>query len=235
MRLFQSLSVGIVLTVALCAPAKALQDFPLVDPLMTAYSDVPQLVIPYVYDVDSDVKSQNLKLVYDIASKFGYPEIIQGMLLQESNGGTVRSLVGSPKAKPSRRSYGLMQVQIIAAKSIFSRYPELFVQYFPNRTVRSLRDREVIDLLMTNHEANVTIAVYHYDLYLKLLNGNHTQTIAAYNVGIGGVKKLKNPSRFKYVVEVKQKIETVVKAFNEKYNLKTATRGGNSVVLLDNK
>lgn len=235
MRLFQSLSVGIVLTVALCAPAKALQDLPLVDPLMLAYSDVPQLVIPHVYEIENDVKSQNLKLVYDIASKFGYPEILQGMLLQESNGGTVRSLVGSPKAKPSRRSYGLMQVQVVAAKSIFTRQPDLLEQYFPNRTVRSLRDGEVIKLLMTNPEANVTIAAYHYDLYLKLLNGNHTKTIAAYNVGIGGVKKLKNPARFKYVVEVKQKIETVVKMFNEKYNLNTATRRGNSVVLLDNK
>lgn len=220
MRLFQSLPVGIVLTVALCAPAKATQP-PLVDPMV--WNAVPEVHIdlPRTYMIDDDVKSQNLKLVYDITLKFGYPEILQGMLLQESSGGTIRSLIGSPHAHISKRSYGLMQVQTVAARSILMRHPELLNKYFPDRDLHTVKDKELVKLLMTNNEANITIAAYHYDLYLSVLNGNHDRTIAAYNVGIGGVTKLRNPSRFKYVREVRQKIETVVKPFNEKYNLKT--------------
>mgnify|MGYP005834841491 CR=1 FL=1 len=220
MRLFQSLSVGIVLAIALCTPAKAdatLPAVPLISSTVWNATEHKQYVLPRVYH-PTDVKSNNLKLVYEIAEPFGCPEIMQGILLQESNGGAIKSLVGSPNAPPGKRSYGLMQVQVVAARWVFKQHPDLLQEYFPQRDMNDVRDREIINLLLSNHPANVTIAVHHYALYLQMLDGDHTRTIAAYNVGIGGVQKLKRPHQFKYVVEVKRKIKEVVKPFNAMYS-----------------
>lgn len=224
MRLFQSLSVGIVLAMALCSPAKAstelleLRDTPLVSESLWNATEERGIILLRVYE-PTDVRSKNLQMVYEVAAPFGYPEIMQGMLLQESNGGLVKSLVGSPRAPVDKRSYGLMQVQVVAAKWVLKQHPELLEQYFPGRVLTDLRNKEIIQLLLNDHRANVTIAVHHYQSYLQMLKGDHTRTIAAYNVGIGGVQRLRNPGRFKYVVEVKQKIREVVKPFNESYNL----------------
>lgn len=219
MKKFHTLSVGIVLATALCGPAKAL-DFTLDDPVWIASGEVEEFKLPRAQTSD-DVKAKNLIMVYELASSSGHPEVLQAMLLQESNGGTHPTLVGSPSAPANKRSYGIMQVQVATARTLFRRYEDLRKKYFADRMIRDVSDDEIKTLLLQNNRANVEIAVSLFNLYLSLSNNNVDRTIAAYNVGIGAVKKLRSPSKFKYVREVRHKIKTVVKHFNEVYGLGT--------------
>lgn len=235
MKNFHTLSVGIVLATALCGPAKAL-DFPQEQPLLIFSSEVQELRLPAKYATPlHDTKTQNLILVYEVASTYGHPEVMQAMLLQESNGGTHPTLIGSPNARPSKRSYGILQVQVATARSLFKRYAYLSTKYFKDRVVSEVSDREIMQLLLQDNRANAEIAVVLFDLYLQLSNNNVDRTIAAYNVGIGGVKKLRSPANFKYVREVRQKIKAVVNNFNEQYGLGTIQQPQQSVVFIYNK
>jgi hypothetical protein len=224
MKHAHTLSVGFVLAIALCGQAKAV-DAPLLDSPVWAASETPQTFtfapVPEAYPMSAtpDVRTRNLALVHKVASEVGNQEVMQAMLLQESGGGTHTTMVGNPRAPVSKRSYGLMQVQVVAARSVLQRYSQLMADYFPNRDVKRVRDGEIIKLLMTNPIANIRMAAYHFNLYLSLVDGEQDAAIAAYNVGIGGVKKLKAPSQYKYVVEVKHKLNTVVKPFNTMYGL----------------
>lgn len=235
MKSFHILSVGIVLATALCGPAKAL-DLQLESPIWTLSAEVQNYELPKVYTTTPhDTTLQHLTMVYEVASEYGHPEVLQAMLMQESNGGTHPTLIGSPNAPLSKRSYGVMQVQVSTARSLMERYEHLRDKYFPSREVKHISDREIRTMLLTNHKANVEIATVLFELYLHISNGNVDRAIAAYNVGIGGVKKLRSLSKFKYVKEVRQKIKTVVKPFNEQYGLGTTNTIQPSVVLVYNK
>lgn len=235
MKTFHILSVGIVLATALCGPAKAL-DFQLESPIWTLSAEVQNYELPKVYETTpQDVTTQHLKLVHEVASEYGHPEILQAMLMQESNGGTHSTLVGSPHAPVNKRSYGVMQVQVATARAVLLRHTHLRDKYFPERDITRVTDKEIRVTLLTNHRANVEIAAALFALYLHLSKGSVDRAIAAYNVGIGGVKKLRSPSKFKYVREVRQKLKLVVKPFNEQYGLKTTEPTQPSVVLVYNK
>jgi hypothetical protein len=155
----------------------------------------------------------NMKKVHHIAKEFGHHETMQAILLQESNGGT-SAPVGNVNSPMGKRSYGLMQVQLVAARSILSRYPNVAERYFPNRKISSVTDEEVIALLLRNDEANIRIAVYHFDLYLTLSNGNWYKAVAAYNMGIGNANKRTTFDDIPYVKSIKTRIHTTVKPFN---------------------
>lgn len=159
------------------------------------------------------VVDRNLAKVYKIASEVGHPETMQAILLQETGGGTSHP-IGNRNSPIGKRSYGLMQVQLIAGRSVLERNPSLVSKYFPGRQYSSILDEEVISLLLSNDEANIRIASTHFKLYLALCKGDWHKAVAAYNAGIGGVRKIVNPAGFKYVVEVKAKIESKVKPFN---------------------
>lgn len=169
-------------------------------------------------------KRNNLMLVHEIGSEIGHPETLQAILLQETNGGT-STLVGNPTAPVRQRSYGLMQVQIGAARSILSRYPELLEKYFNGKRVTHITDTEMVQFLTTNHEGNVRIAAYHFRLYFNMVGGDWSKAVAAYNVGIGGVKRITKPDSFKYVREIKQKLQTIVQPFNRKHDLVAVEAG----------
>lgn len=235
MNSFHILSVGIVLATALCGPAKAV-DLQLESPIWNLSSEVQKYELPREYTLTPlDTTSQHLKTVYEVASEYGHPEVLQAMLMQESNGGTHPTLVGSPNAPISKRSYGVMQVQVATARHTLERYEHLRDKYFPNRDIKRVSDKEIRMMLLKNHAANIEIAAVLFNLYLQISNGNVDRAIAAYNVGIGGVKKLRSPSKFKYVREVRQKLKMVVKPFNEQYGLGTTKPIQPSVVLVYNK
>lgn len=162
--------------------------------------------------------AEHLRTVFLIGSEVGHPETLQAMLLQETNGG-LSDRVGARHEPAHRRSYGLMQVQIVAARSVLQRFSEVMDKYFPNRNVRSVTDREIVSLLLDNDEANVRIAAYHFNLYMKLSNGNWNKAVAAYNMGIGNAMKINNHGDVRYVREIKQKLATVVKVFNRNNEL----------------
>lgn len=163
--------------------------------------------------------SEYLKKVHRIGAEVGeHPETLQAILLQETNGGRAER-IGNRSSPVGKRSYGLMQVQVVAARSILQRYPEVLTKYFKTRTYKSLADEEIITLLLANDEANVRIAAYHFKLYLSLSNNNWAKAVAAYNMGIGNAGKINNHADVKYVREIKHKIDTVVRKFNQNHGL----------------
>lgn len=162
--------------------------------------------------------ADNMKMVFAIGREVGNPETLQAILLKETSGGT-SILIGNRNSPVGKRSYGVMQVQVVAARSVLQRYPKVFARYFPNRTYNSVLDEEVIALLLTNNEANIRIAAHHFQLYLSLCEGDWEKAVAAYNAGIGAVQNIAVPAEFQYVIDVKNKIETIVRPFNDKHGL----------------
>jgi len=152
----------------------------------------------------------NLRLAHTIGKEVGHPTIIQSIMLQESNGGT------NPRLN-SGGSYGIMQVQVVAARSVFTHYPDTRDRYFPNKT--AISNADIIKLLMTNKEANIRIAVRHFSIYLKLCKGDLNKTIAGYNMGIGRVLGTGSSdfSTTKYVKQVRLRQRTDVDQFNRTY------------------
>lgn len=162
--------------------------------------------------------AEHLRTVFEIGSEVGNPETLQAMLLQETNGGSSER-IGGKNLPVSKRSYGLMQVQIVAARSVLQRYPELMERYFPDRTYRSIADKEIISLLLNNDEANVRIAAHHFKLYMQLSKGNWNKAVAAYNMGIGNAQKINNHGDVQYVRNIKLKLTTIVRPFNRNNEL----------------
>lgn len=161
--------------------------------------------------------SDNMKLAYAIGSEIGHPETMQALMLQESGGRS--AVIGNKNASVSKRSYGIMQVQIVAARSVMQRYPDIKERYFPDRRSSSITNQELVDLLLSNDEANIRIAAYHFRLYLSIAKGNWDRAVAGYNMGIGNAIHLHNPSDVDYVVSVKQKLNKIVKPFNHKNDM----------------
>lgn len=162
--------------------------------------------------------AENLKMVFAVGREVGHPETLQAILLKET-GGNSATMIGNRASPVGKRSYGLMQVQVVAARSVLQRVPKVRARYFPNRAYSTILDEEVIALLLTNNEANIRIAAHHFQLYFNLLDGDWDKTVAAYNAGIGGVENIPEPSEFQYVVDVKDKIESVIRPFNRKHGL----------------
>lgn len=185
---------------------------------MTTRADpVQQLTLPEATKAIHNTLSENLRKVYTIGTEVGNAETLQAIMLQESGGRNVEP-VGNKNSPVGKRSYGLMQVQLVAARSIFERYPSLLQRYFPTRTYGSVADEEIIALLLTDDDANIRIAAYHFRLYLSLVHGNWERAVAANNAGIGGVKKIPDVSQYDYVIKVKAKLEAV-KRLNRKLGL----------------
>ena len=156
----------------------------------------------------------NLLLVRDIAKEFGHHETMQAILMQESNGGNANP-VGNLNSPSGKRSYGIMQVQPVAGRFVLSRTPSLAAKYFPGRKVSSITDKEIITLLLTNDEANVRIAVHHFNIYLSIVKGNWSKAVAAYNMGIGNALKRASVEDVAYVKSIRSRIVKHIKPFNK--------------------
>lgn len=171
----------------------------------------------------SATTAQSLKTVFLVGREVGNPETLQAILLQETRGGQTEP-IGNKDSPVGKRSYGLMQVQVVAARSIFQRVPAVYDRYFPDRKYSTVADEEIIALLLTNDEANIRIAAHHFKLYLQLSSGDWNRAVAAYNAGIGAVNNIAVPAEFDYVVKVRAKMESDVRAFNRKHGLQLTQR-----------
>lgn len=181
--------------------------------LMLLLSMVGVQQLPRAVAASTDVLSSNLSKAFEVGTKVGNPYELQAIMLVESKGGMHPSLVNNPKAPIALQSVGLMQVQVATARSMMTRFfPSIREEYFPGRT--KISDSEIKKLLLTNHEANITIAAYVFKLYLEMCNGNKQKAIVAYNVGIGGVQKIKNYSKFPYARKVNAAMVNTVNPFN---------------------
>lgn len=173
--------------------------------------------------ITSSVLAKNLSLVFNVANQIGDPETLEAILLQETNGGR-SDMIGNKDSPVGKRSYGLMQVQVVAARDVLRRNHDLFNEYFPNRKYDNVADEEIIALLLTDPEANVKIAAYHFRYYKTLAHGNWDRTVAGYNAGIVLMHSLKRPSEFKYVVGVREKLTATVRPFNREHGLQLTQR-----------
>lgn len=180
---------------------------------------IPQSAMPAVEVPKRGGMTDNLLIVFYVGKEVGNPETLQAILMQES-GGRAHNAVGNTNSPVGKRSYGLMQVQLAAARSVLQRYPKVYNKYFAGRKYGSVMDEEIIALLLTNDEANARIAAYHFKLYLTMSDGDWDRAVAAYNAGIGGVENIPNPSEYQYVVDVREKMADVVRPFNQKHGLK---------------
>lgn len=191
------------------------------DPMKTAtveVAPVPETPMTAPEVIKRGGIADNLLTVFHVGREVGNPETLQAILIQESGGAP--AAVGNKASPVGKRSYGLMQVQVNAARSVLQRNPKLVKQYFKGRSYGSLVDEEIIALLIMNDEANVRIAAYHFRIYFKLCGGDLDKTVAAYNAGIGGVEAIPNPSEFQYVISIKEKLQDVVRPFNQKHGLR---------------
>ena len=167
-------------------------------------------------DLSQPVVIDNLKTVYEISSSRGAdPETMQAMLLRETKGG-ISSMVGASHLPPEQRSYGLMQVQLVAARSVLQRWPEISEVYFKGRKPSQ---GELITKLTHDKEFNIDIASAHFVTYLNLSKGDWSKAVAAYNMGIGNANKITNHNRYEYVVWIRKTIDRVIKPFNDKNGL----------------
>ena len=175
--------------------------------------DVPPVVLVSQQLPANDTLTRNMLKVRSMAEQYGHHETMQAILLQESKGGldpTIKSYTGSG-------SYGLMQVQIVAARSVLSKYPNIREIYFPGRKLESVKNKEIVALLVDNDDANIHIAIYHFNLYLSIVRGNWTKAVAAYNMGIGNALKIASHDDNPYVKSIRTKIQTTVRQFNNKH------------------
>ena len=172
----------------------------------------------------SDAKFiNNMELVFAVGKEVGEPEALQAILLQETNGG--RSiLVGNLESPVGKRSYGVMQVQVIAARSVFENYPVVANMYFPKRKYASITDEEIITLLLSDNEACVRVAAYHLKYYKSLVRGDLERALLGYNAGIRLMHNMSNPSEFDYVIGIKTKLDQVVRPFNRTRGLQLTQR-----------
>lgn len=132
-----------------------------------------------------------LNLAYKKAKEDGHknPEVLQGIILQESKAGAHSSYKVAGQEfglSANQRYYGIGQIKLSAAKDVLTRFPELYTKYkFQTKT-----DEEIIANLILNEEFNIEIAS-KYLIILKSYGYSSTKQLAnAYNQGPGGGKNV---------------------------------------------
>lgn len=150
-----------------------------------------------------------LNLAFQIGYEDGgesHAKFLQAVLMQETIAGQLGRL-GHLSAPMGKRSYGVMQVKVAAARDVLRHKPEL--GHF--RT-----DEQLIARLIADDAFNMRIASA-YLKYLRKRFGSDHQALVAYNVGPSAAKNVVDPTQFKYVQRVELYMSKVVEPFNGKF------------------
>jgi hypothetical protein len=127
-----------------------------------------------------------MNVAYTIAKADGHknPEIVQSVLLQESGGGTAPNM---RVANPGPEAYfGPMQLKLVAAKTVLSRWPALFTKYhFQTRT-----DDEIKANLILNDEFNIAVGSKYLLILQREYGFSGRELLNAYNRGPAGVREV---------------------------------------------
>jgi hypothetical protein len=138
----------------------------------------------------SDRQAKLLSMAYQIAKEDGhrYPQILQGIILQETHAGELRhyKVAGQEFGlKTNERYYGVGQIKLSVAKDVLKRYPQLKDKFNFNTEM----DEEIIAKLIEDDRFNLTVA----SKYLLILRDHGYDTIKqlalAYNQGPAGAKR----------------------------------------------
>ncbi len=157
----------------------------------------------------TDEQAQLLKTAYSIGYENGgheHAELLQAVLLQETIAGQL-GRIGHMTARVGKRSYGVMQVKVTAARDVLKKHKDFG---------RFRSDEELIVALMTDDDFNMRIAS-KFLLYLGEKTSSVEASLVAYNIGLRGSRKISEPDEFKYVVRTKNNLNEVVQHFNQKF------------------
>ena len=151
-----------------------------------------------------------LGLAYAIGYQDGgkaHARLVQAVLMQETIAGLLGRL-GHLTAPMGKRSYGVMQVKVVAARDVLRRHPELGTFH---------TDDQLIARLITDDEFNIRIA----SAYLKFLRRHkHSdqRALVAYNIGMNAARRVMDAADFKYVRKVERYLAVLVPRYNNKFS-----------------
>lgn len=124
-----------------------------------------------------------------------HPELVQGVILQESKAGGMRSY--RVAGNVGDEYYGLGQIKVGAARDVLARWPELWTKYkFQTRT-----DDELKANLILNHAFNIEVTSKYLLLLAKQYGFQGRELLNAYNRGPGGVKTVDDTYHYAIGVE----------------------------------
>lgn len=156
--------------------------------------------------------SEQLELL-SLAYKIGYEDggashakLLQAVLMQETIAGQLGRL-GHLSAPLGKRSYGVMQVKVSAARDVLGWKPAL--GEFDN-------DEQLIARLITDDEFNIKVGSAYLE-YLRKKTDNDHQALVAYNVGPNAAKRIVDPAQYRYVLSVERYLAKIVLPFNGKF------------------
>lgn len=144
---------------------------------------------------------QVLNVAYEQAKADGHkdPQLVQGVLLQESHAGGLQSY--KVAGNKGDEYYGLGQLKLGAARDVMKAFPELWEKYkFQTRT-----DDELKANLILNPRFNIEVTSKYLKLLQKVYGFSGRDLINAYNRGPGGVKSI-DSSEFHYARGVEDKL-----------------------------
>lgn len=154
-----------------------------------------------------------LKLAYEIGFEDGgheHAELVQAILMQETIAGLLGRM-GHMTAPVGKRSYGVMQVKVTAARDVLNEF-STFGQF--------RADEELIAKLLSDDEFNIRIAS-KFLVQLSNKVGLTERALVAYNIGLRSSRSIDNPKSFEYVVRTKGHLMEVVRPFNHRFGGET--------------
>lgn len=163
----------------------------------------------------SDEQHVLLTQAYNIGLEKGdkaFASTLQAVLLQETIAGQL-GRIGHMTAPVGKRSYGVMQVKVSAARDVLRKHKEL-------GKFRS--DEELIIALMTDDEFNIRVASL-FLLHLKSKTSSIEAALVAYNIGLRASRKVSEPNEFKYVLRTQMNLAEVVEHFNKRFMVEKLT------------
>lgn len=156
-----------------------------------------------------------MKMANHYGHLIGFPETMQAILMQETQGGRIRT--DSRQEQLEWAAFGVMQIQPATAKWVLECL--LHKDNVPDENI-------IKGMLKTNDSFSIHISAvyfkYLYDRYIK--RGNHTgvawrMALLAYNVGPGKLDEMGmqyDPNQ--YLNGIRSHIK-IVKVYNQEYNL----------------
>jgi len=153
----------------------------------------------------TEAQKKILDIAYVEGLKIGYPETIQAICLQETLAGRLYKIGDRSKAF-GKKSYGIMQVKIAAAKDVIRWYPTIKNEYAFLDSKR-FSDEELLIKLVTNDRFNIRVGSLFFKKLIKTFKGQPqywSRSVLAYNRGIRGKGDPNN-----YVRKVKKHVKEV--------------------------
>lgn len=149
----------------------------------------------------SNSQHQVLNKAYEIAKADGHkhPELVQSVLLQESNAGGARNY----KVAGNRGDeyFGLGQLKLAAARDVMNTWPELWVKYkFQTRT-----DDELKANLILNQTFNIEVTSKYLKFLQRTYGYSGRELMNAYNRGPAGVKMV-DAQQYYYAISAEKRL-----------------------------